>query len=112
MLRALPALAVVAAAALTAPQAAAESPAQWCASARSQVLEWSLTEAAQNRSKPHVTTIRKSRTVVDRVIESPADGIVLRCVGRAKLSNGYRTTVTYGFRSIDGNWYLFLKRAR
>lgn len=87
------------------------SPSQWCRSARDQVLDWSATHAA-DRGRPYVTEIRKSRTALDRVIDPPTDGIVLRCRGQGLLSNGVTTGVKYGFRSIDGSWYLFLKRAR
>ena len=84
---------------------------QWCQSAREQVLEWSNTQA-KDRGRPYVTAIKSTRTVLDRVIESPSDGVVLRCIGKGILSNGITSRVSYGFRSIDGTWYLFLKRAR
>ncbi len=90
--------------------AMAGSPAQWCRSARQQVLEWSL-DHASDRGRPYVTQIRRSRTTLDRVIEAPTDGIILRCRGRGVLSNGVTTPVKFGFRAIDGSWYLFLKRA-
>ena len=109
MLRAPLVLALAGLAALPAYPAAAGSPAQWCQSARAQVVEWSLAQA-QGRGRPYVTAIRHTRTALDRVIESPDNGVVLRCLGRATLSNGVTTGVNYGFRSIDGTWYLFLKR--
>lgn len=90
--------------------ALADSPTQWCRSARQQVLEWSVNQAA-DRGRPYVTAIHRSRTTMDRVIEAPTNGIILRCRGRGLLSNGVTTTVKYGFRAIDGSWYLFLKRA-
>lgn len=103
-------LAVVAAlmvgtAGLPAP-AGATSP--WCSSARRQVVQWSLQQ--EGRGRPYVTGIRRVRMITDRVIEAPADGVILRCTGRAKLSNGLRSRVSFGFRSIDGTWYLFLHR--
>ncbi len=87
------------------------SPTEWCDSARRQVVEWSLTQAA-GRGRPHVTAIRTLATRLDRVIESPENGVVLRCAGRATLSNGITTRVTFGFRSVEGTWYLFLRRPR
>lgn len=90
--------------------ATAESPPEWCRSARDQVVEWSLTEA-KGRGGNFVTAIRTTRTQLDRVIEAPSDGVVLRCLGVATLSNGLHTRVKFGFRAIDGDWYLFLKRA-
>jgi hypothetical protein len=82
----------------------------WCKSARKQVVEWSVQQ--KDRGRPYVTKIRRSRVVLDRVIEAPADGVVLRCRGRATLSNGLHARVTYGFQSFDGTWYLFLHRGR
>lgn len=90
---------------------ARQSPTEWCDSARRQVVEWSLTEAA-GRGRPHVTAIRTLATRIDRVLESPANGVILRCAGRATLSNGVTTKVSFGFRAIDGTWYLFLRRPR
>lgn len=75
------------------------------------MLDWSATQAA-GRGRPYVTDIRRSITALDRVIDPPLSGIVLRCRGQGLLSNGITTQVKYGFRSIDGSWYLFLKRAR
>lgn len=89
----------------------AGSQAEWCESARDQVIEWSLAQA-KGHGRPYVTAIRHERTALDRVIEAPTDGVILRCLGRATLSNGVTTKVKYGFRSIGGTWYLFLKRAR
>lgn len=91
--------------------AVAPSPPQWCDSARRQVVEWSLTRAA-GRNRPYVTAIKYLGTRIDRVIESPSDGVILRCAGRATLSNGVSTRVTFGFRAIDGTWFLFLRRPR
>ena len=111
MARLATAVALLLATALPAPAAEADSPPEWCDSARRQVVEWSL-EHANEPGRPHVTAIRYLDTTTDRVIESPPNGVVLRCLGRATLSNGLTTRVTYGFRAIDGSWYLFLRRAR
>ncbi|MFN8126530.1 MAG: hypothetical protein U0R64_08510 [Candidatus Nanopelagicales bacterium] len=95
----------------TAPgPAAAVGTSHWCQSARDQVVRWSLQQ--RDSGRPHVTAIRRSRVVIDRVIDAPSDGIVLRCRGRADLSNGFHARVSFGYRSIGGTWYLFLHRGR
>ncbi|MEI2715817.1 MAG: hypothetical protein V9E98_02275 [Candidatus Nanopelagicales bacterium] len=82
----------------------------WCAQAETQVIEWSAENGA-DQGRPYVVSIDRTKARVDRIIESPTDGVVLKCVGRAKLSNGLHARARFGFKAIAGQWYLFLKRA-
>lgn len=81
-----------------------------CDDARAQVVAWSL-EHAKDRGRPYVLAIKRTVVSVNRATEFPADGVVLRCFGRARLSNDHHTRVTFGFRAVEGAWYLFLRRA-
>lgn len=81
-----------------------------CVAVRRQVVSWSR-RAGRGRDRAHVVGIRRPRVVVNRMRRSPPDGVLLRCVGRAKLSNGLAAPVTFGVKAVDGMWYLFLRRA-
>lgn len=87
------------------------APAPLCAAVRSEVVAWSR-HHARAPGRAHVVSIRGGRVVVNRMRSAPADGILLACRGRAKLSNGLRHPVLFGIRAIDNQWYLFLKRPR
>lgn len=80
-----------------------------CVAVGRQVVAWSRREAA-GRDRPHVVAIRQHRTVANRLRLSPDNGVLLSCVGRAKLSNGLQAPVAFGMKAVNSNWYLFLNR--
>lgn len=81
-----------------------------CVAVRRQVMAWSRREG-RRRDRPHVVAIMRPTVVVNRMRRSPVNGVLLRCAGRARVSNGLTAHVTFGIRAIDGNWYLFLRKA-
>lgn len=83
----------------------------WCDQAEDQAVAWSA-EHGEGQSRPYVVGIDRVKVVVDRIIEAPGDGVVLKCVGRAELSNGLRAKAKFGYKAIAGQWYLFLRRVR
>lgn len=82
-----------------------------CRAVRRQVVAWSRRQG-RGRDLAHVVAIRRMRLVANRLPQSPANGVLLRCVGRAKLSNGLTAPVAFGMAAVDGTWYLFLKKVR
>ena len=80
-------------------------------SARKQVVERSLRQKDRGPALRD-GEIRRSRVMVDRVIEAPADGVLrvpwsCHVVERPACPRQLR-----GFQSFDGTWYLYLHRGR
>lgn len=82
-----------------------------CHGVSRQVVSWSRREG-RGRDRANVVAIRRMRLVVNRLRRSPANGVLLRCLGRARLSNGLKAPVAFGMTAVDGAWYLFLRRVR